>query len=95
MTQLKTIVIVIVGCIALAGSFFQWYIRYEDTSQLLIGSAIGVLLLISAYLYHQSVKTRERDSQTQLVIAESIEPRLTKIERRLDDMQTLQETNQG
>jgi len=46
-----TIVLGLLGIFAVGISWTQWFFRFPDTSQLILGTGIGVCFLGFAYLY--------------------------------------------
>ena len=59
-TRKPTILGYVVGSIIILSSIVRWFIIYNDTSQAILGTSIGVIVLRFAYIYQRfSILTEE------------------------------------
>lgn len=60
-------IIYLVGLFIIGISWYQWFIRFQDTSQLIIGTSIGIVFLGFGYIYswmkNQENLTNKLDKQ--------------------------------
>ena len=61
--KLLNIIIYSIGIFTLIVSWIQWFFRFPDTSQLILGSSIGVIFLAFGYIYSWMIKINEELSK--------------------------------
>lgn len=57
--KLLNIIIYSIGIFTLIVSWIQWFFRFPDTSQLILGTGIGLSFLAFAYIYNWMLKKNE------------------------------------
>lgn len=73
------------GIFALIVSWVQWFFRFPDPSQLVLGSGVGVCFLGFAYI-HWLEKIRDKEIEEIKNWKISRDADIAKLEKRVDDL---------
>ena len=88
--SLVGISIMIIGTILVGISIAQWFFRFPDPSQLLLGVGIGVCFILFGYL-HSWMRSKDKDDEATNKAIDAVRiwqvDETEKINKRIDNLQ--------
>jgi len=87
--SLAGISVIIVGVIILGISIAQWFFRFPDPSQLLLGVGIGICFILFGYL-HSWMRNKDKDDEGRDSAIDAVRicqvDELEKLNKRVDNL---------